>query len=66
MKALYIDVQNSICRFSDNGREIDWKLFFDYVTKRYAIDRIYFAVGYVHSLQSYNTLIQFFQKNNVR
>lgn len=51
MKILYIDVQNVLGRVWDYWREIDRVKFYDYVTARYKIDKVYYAVWYLPHLQ---------------
>lgn len=51
MKILYIDVQNVLGRVWGYWREIDRAKFYDYVTVRYEIDKVYYAVWYLPHLQ---------------
>jgi len=58
MNILYIDVQNVIGRVWVYWREIDRGKFYDYVTKRYNIDKVYYVVWYLPHLINEYALIQ--------
>lgn len=47
MKAVYIDVQNVHRKTLDYNRRIDWKKFFVYLTDKYKVNVVYYAVWYV-------------------
>jgi uncharacterized LabA/DUF88 family protein len=48
MKIVYIDAQNTHMRTLDNWRVLDWQKFYTYMKKRYQVDKLYYATGYVY------------------